>query len=242
MGCRICGDDRTVRSHIIPKAFAHDVRHGEKHAVAGSRFHDGTLRTQGGMFSDDLLCFTHENATAPFDKYAIEFVRRAEAARLAVSGDAALLVPNPTPHMLRTFALLTIWREAHWQDRGRITLGKYDAAVRGHLFEGGASPDWGVIVQRSNFTVGQQAEGISFNMHPYRARLLDRSAWLFAVAGFSFFVVTDGRGVPPLFEDWRADVYDPCPVPLADSFPFDTTRAFRGVLAAMRRRPGGASC
>lgn len=238
MGCRICGDARTVRSHIIPKAFAHLVRNGEKSVITGSRYQIGIRHSQGGTFNNDLLCRVHEGMTAAPDKYAIEFVRRVQAARSAPRNGVTLQIANPAPQMLRSFALLTIWREVHSCNRPSLTLGAHDASIRRHLFEGAPAPDWALIVQRTHFIVADDG-GIDFNTYPYRVRLLDRTAWLFAVAGVAFLTISDNRGLPPLFADWRADSHDPCPVPAADPLPITDVRSFRAVFTAMRARPTG---
>lgn len=235
MGCRICGDDRTVRSHIIPQAFARDVRKGAKHVAAGFPKHPGIRYMQAGAFSDDLLCGTHESLTSAVDTYAVEFVRRVQSMWPDRRATATLLVPNPKPNLLRKFVLLTIWREVHFEAQPGVTLGNYELPVRRHLFEGQPSPDWAIVVQRTNFTVAQH--GVSdFNLHPYRYRVLDRSAWTFTVAGVSFIAFSDQRGLPPPFDEWRADKHDPCRVSVPDPSPLAEVGALQGAFRLMRLR------
>jgi hypothetical protein len=153
MGCAICGRDETVKSHIIPKAFAHDVRDGATHVVAGSTVAKVARTSQGGFFSDTLLCSTHENLTAATDKYAVEFVRRVSSTWQDRTKTAALTIVNPRPELLRSFALLTIWREVHGAPGSRLSLGPYEDAVRRHIFDADVAPDWAIIVQRTNFVI-----------------------------------------------------------------------------------------
>lgn len=237
MGCRICGDDRTVKSHIIPRAFARDVRKGAKHVIAGSPQRPGVQVMQTGAYSEALLCDAHENATAATDKYGVEFVRRVQAEWRNRASQQMLSIPNPSPAILQSFALLTIWREAHFEERPGLSLGDYDGPVQRHLFEGGPPPDWPVVVQRTNFTV-QPVGPSDFNLHPYKLRFADRAAWTFTVAGVCFLIVSDKRGLPSLFEDWRADTHNPCPVSVADPLPLSQAGALQGVFASMgvRRR------
>ncbi|PTW45092.1 hypothetical protein C8J25_108184 [Sphingomonas faeni] len=235
MGCILCGDGETVRSHIIPRAFAHDVRDGAKHVVTGSRFEKVPRTSQSGFFSSTMLCSTHENLTAPIDKYAIEFVRRVTDGWVDRTSTSALAIANPRPDLLRSFALLTIWREVHSGTEGTLSLGPYEQVIRNHLFDGGASPDWAIVVQRTNFvTPGRGA--IDFNLHPYRVRFADRAGWMLTVAGVGFFVVSDRRGLPSRFQDWRVDCLDPAPVTISEPLPFTEVGALKGILAAMAAR------
>ena len=237
MGCRICGDSRTVRSHIIAKSFALTVRAGEKHVIAASRSQIGVRRTQAGTFSTDLLCREHENQTGAADKYAVEFVRRVQVERSRAPAASLLYVTNPTPEMLLRFALSTIWRQVHSENENGAELGPYEGPVRRFLFEGAAAPNSGVVVQRTRFTL-PITEAMDFNVYPYRARLGGRTTWVFAAAGVYFVTAIDHRGFPPLFHDWRADQQDPCPVPVADPMPLTEVGSFRGVIDAARRRSG----
>ncbi len=236
MGCRICGTVATVKSHIIPKAFAHDVRDGSTHVVAGSTTAKIARTSQGGFFSDTLLCSHHENLTAATDKYAVEFVRRVNDNWKDRTKTNALKISNPQPDMLRSFALLTIWREVHGAPGTRLSLGPYEDIVRRHIFDATVAPEWAIIVQRTNF-VTEKRRAADFNLHPHRVRFADRSGWMFTVAGVGFFVVMDGRGIPAKFEDWRADRHDAALVTVSEQLPFTEVGALKGILASLAMRP-----
>jgi len=235
MGCLICGADATVKSHIIPKAFAHDVRDGATHVVAGSVTAKVARTSQGGFFSDTLLCSHHEGLTAATDKYAIEFVRRVSESWKDQSKRSALSISNPQPELLRSFALLTIWREAHGAPGTRLSLGPYENVIRRHLFDATVAPEWAIIVQRTNFVI-ENSGAADFNLYPYRVRFADRSGWMFTVAGVCFFVVVDGRGLPAKFENWRADRHDPAMVTVSEPLPFTEVGALKGILASLAAR------
>ncbi|MBB5684470.1 hypothetical protein [Sphingobium boeckii] len=186
MACKVCGDKNTVRSHIIPKAFAHEVRNGATHAVTASRHFKGTKPSQGGAFSDNLLCLKHERSTSATDKYAIEFVRRVIEAWGDRKDQTTLVVDNAQPHVMRSFALLTIWREIHSQHDTALSLGPYEDSVRHHLFEGDVAPNWAIVAQRTNFHLPGRG-AVDFNLHPYRVRFADRAGWMLTLAGVAPF-------------------------------------------------------
>ena len=230
MPCLICGAGKTVRSHVIPKAFAHEIKDGATHAVAASRHHPTVKTSPGGMFNNQLLCAEHEGMTAAPDKYAIEFVRRIAGAWDGKRVET-LLVANPQPHLLRSFALLTIWREVHFSQVSGVTLGPYESPIRDFLFRGAPPPPWPVFVQRTNFVLDGRA--VDYNLHPYRIRFSDRTGWMMATAGVSFIVVTDKRGIQPAFIDLRADVGDPATVTVPSPLPFTEVGALKVILAGM---------
>lgn len=235
MGCLACGDQKTVRSHIIPKAFAHDVRDGAKHLIAGSLHHIGGKPSQAGMFSDDLLCASHESDTSAADTYAIDFVRKISNNWKNRGETSALNIDNPDPPMLRKFALTTIWREVHSCRDGQLSLGPYEQAVFQFLFGGGVAPAWPVIVQRTNFTT-KPGMAMDFNLHPFRVKFADRSGWAFTVAGVAFFTISDSRGLPDKFSAGRSDINDIALVTVSDPQPITEVGILKSILSNMVSR------
>ncbi len=238
MGCTICGADKTVRSHIIPKAFAHEVRDGAPHVIAASRHHRGAKPSQGGAFTDHLLCSQHESLTAAADKYAVEFVRRVADAWGDRKRQTTLQVDNPQPGLLRSFALLTIWREIHSQQVPGLSFGPYEDAVRRHLFEGRTAPEWPLIAQRTNFVLPGKG-ATDFNLDPYRVRFAGRGGWMLTVAGVAFFIISDQRGLPAQFVEWRVDLHNPASLTVSDPLPFTDVGAVKVILASMADRGTG---
>ena len=235
MACTICGELKTVRSHIIPKAFAIDIRAGAPHILAASLSHIGAKPMQGGPFSDHLLCHAHESLTAAVDKYAVEFVRRLNSEWRHRGGTEVLEVVNPQPELLKRFALLTIWREVCAKQVPGLSLGPYTATVGAYVFEDGTAPDWPVIVQRTNFTLPGKG-AIDFGVHPYRVRFADRGGWAFTVAGAAFFVVSDQRGLPSIFSEWAVDRHNPARVTVSDATPFTDVGMLKPLLGKLAAR------
>jgi len=234
MPCVICGETRTVRSHIVPKALMIETRRQEPHLVTGSRFHNGAKPSQGGHFSDRILCAAHETLTGPFDKYGTEFIRRAEAIFQATKPDRSFTVSNPKPQTLHRFALATIWREV--QNNGanhKVTLGKYAAAVQDAVFAG-AAINWPMLVSRTRFTL-DSPDTVRMVVHPYRVRIGERNAWTFTAAGYAFYLFSDARGVG-ILPDWlRANVSDPACVVVNHSLDLRSVASFKPIFQNMSR-------
>jgi hypothetical protein len=192
-------------------------------------------RVQGGTFNDHLLCSRHEDLTSVFDKYAIEFVRAANQAWGDRSTTNSLEISNLHPNRLRSFALLTIWRETEsLANRGK-SLGPYNHAIQQHLFFGDEALDWPVFAHRTNFRISEHPP-LDFNVHPYRIRFAERSGWAFIACGIGFFVVSDKRGAPTAFEDLRADISDPVILPVSDPLPVTQVGSLQPIFSRMRPR------
>lgn len=235
MACVICGDPKTVRSHIIPKALALDVRNGAPHVLAASRSRAIVRPMQGGPFSDHLLCNTHESATAAIDKYAVEFVRRVNGQWKMRGGSTALRIQNPDPEALRRFALLTIWREVYAKQESGLSLGPYSEALAEYIFANRKGPSWPIVAQRTNFTLPEKS-AVDFTLHPFRVRFADRSAWTFTVAGVAFFVISDRRGLPPIFSDWAVDRHDPAPITVSDPISITDVGMLKQLISKIAER------
>lgn len=234
MPCKICGQPETVDSHIIPKAFAHDVRGNGKHSIVASRKYRVGRPSQGGIFNPNLLCDTHEKQTSIIDKYGIEFVRRIAATWKVHQGDGAVHVDNPQPQMLRRFALLTIWREVHTAQATKLTLGPYDQDVQNGLFGNGNLPDWPVIVQRTN-ALDKDNEPVDFNIHPFRINLFERKSWLFTAAGVNFVVVSDNRKLSSKYSTLRAETNNPAIIAISKPTSINKLGAVTSIIDSMAK-------
>lgn len=234
MPCKICGHSDTVDSHVIPKAFAQDVRGNDKHTIVASRKFSVGMRSQGGIFNPNLLCITHEAQTSAIDKYGIEFVRRIAATWKAHQGSGAVNVDNPEPPMLQRFALLTIWREIHTAQTERLTLGRYDQDVQNGLFGNGNLPDWPVIVQRTN-ALDKHNEPVDFNQHPFRTKLFERNSWLFTAAGVNFVVVSDSQELSSKYSTLRAETNDPAVVAISEPMPVSRLGTVTSIMDNMAK-------
>lgn len=237
MACLICGCSKTVRSHILPKALALDIRDGSKHVIQGSRFHKGAKPSQGGAFSDGILCTLHEQRTAALDTYGVEFIRRAASEFERLHPERSFQIANPQPNILLLFALSIVWRELAYSRReGERGLGKYREPIENAIFADGAF-DAPMLIARTRFRAGS-GDPIKIGVHPHPIRMKDRNVWSMTLAGFSFYPILDGRGMPML-PDWlRANQSDPIAIVVGHWQDLDEVGILKPILANMRSKPG----
>lgn len=233
MPCLICGETKTVRSHIIPKAIVAKIAADENGVVVGSRFHQGAKPMPRGTFSNDILCAEHEALTAGLDKYGVEFLRRADQSFIPSIHRSGYPVANPDPRKLSRFALSLIWREVAAGGPGKRTLGPYAEAVKDAVFSDGPL-DWPLVIQRQNIVV--RADRVEIGVNPYFVRLGGKRAWTIGLAGYAFFVVSDRQGFD-MAPGWlRANESDPATIVVGDEMPIQRLGSFAPIFRNMARK------
>ena len=105
--CVICGASPTVKSHLLPRSLALDIRGSAPNLVHGSAKRDGYLVNQNGVWDDSLLCSTHEEQSGLGDKYAVELIRSLET-KGKPRPEGGFSLPNPKPALLQHFVYSTV--------------------------------------------------------------------------------------------------------------------------------------
>lgn len=215
MPCKVCGDPKTVRSHLLPKAIIKDVRGDHHTAFAGMNDKFGTLYTQGGSFDDDLLCRSHEDALADCDDYVVRFLRSFnKIATLPVQFEGMVyLVPNTKPELMLKFALSCIWRHAQSRRFGTpnpLNLGPWENTLTRKVFYGGNfDPD--LCIMKQDFLIGGEPMR-DLVMSPYHNPAYGRRAFEIYLRGFRFTIKLDDRQKGRIPSVIRANGANPLPV------------------------------
>jgi hypothetical protein len=201
MPCLICGEPRTVRAHLLPRAFAHDARDGEKDLRIGVLGEPGFALTQSGNFDSDMLCETHERMLDPLDDYAVRFVRDFLQHReeRSYEGYPYWIVRGIDSDLLVRFAASVIWRwsASNLAITRDVNLGAQEALFRTAVFDGAdcsQAPQVGLYSLDSR-TLGRET---------VRRLIIPPSAlepegvqhWGFVVGGLVFLVKADERSIP----------------------------------------------
>lgn len=190
--CRVCGDPKTVRSHLIPKAFVKMVRGDDPHALMTDLERETTTTTRGGVFDDGILCSTHEDALKRFDDYAIRFCRRvADTSKPKDYG--GFIVREVNCDLLCGFALSVLWR-CHHSDRVDVRdtqLGKYADLIENVVFHGGSNERFPVYFY---VPVSDELDVLELGSVPAKKSIEGVTRWSFLAGGVDFIVdVGNGR-------------------------------------------------
>lgn len=107
----VCGESRTVKAHILPRALFHDMKRGDP-ILGQRRDGPGRLTVQSGDWDDRILCGQHEAALGEAGRYAIRFCREYAAAAASAPNAAFRGISLSRPDLLVTFACACVWRKA----------------------------------------------------------------------------------------------------------------------------------
>jgi hypothetical protein len=197
MGCVVCGQTRTVKSHVFPRALMHDLRDGDSyvHEIQDNR--DGTRYRQSGPLDDAILCSAHEYKTQLADDFAVDFCRSVKGEVPQSAG--VRWIDNPKPDLLVRFACQTIWRfTASRHGRGLKALGPYEPILRAIVFEE-APKLLPLLIARNHLRMPDGSES-TLVIAPFPIRFGHWRCWNFTVGGVHFYTKLDRQPFPA---DWH---------------------------------------
>jgi hypothetical protein len=217
MACLVCGNPKTVKSHLTPRAFTLDIRGDDSRAYAGSLAFEGTRFTQAGTFDRSILCSVHEQMLGPCDDYAVDWVRRVgRDAGTALNG-AMMQLPNPRPDLLLKFVCSHIWRHAVSDQNSAfdMDLGPWETRLRELIFGSGSryNPTFHIFRQR---WMSEGTECKELIVPPYRLPGQGKRRWEFDLGGLLWFLRLNERQVDGRIEHLKANDKDPVPILVLD--------------------------
>lgn len=132
MSCLVCSKAPTVRSHLIPRAFAREVQTGKAHAVV--RTPNDFTPTQSGIVERNILCASCDNELGKTERIAVEAFRKLRReARTARYGQHTL--KDIRGDDILRFVSGTLWKYSlASKQHGRIELGPYQDLLRDVAF------------------------------------------------------------------------------------------------------------
>ncbi len=207
MGCVICGDEKTVKAHLLSRAFIHDLRNGAKHVIEADADREGVRFHQSGTFDANILCFKHEKAAGVGEDYSIRWIRSV-LQQLTSHPSTEWAVPNAKPDHLLRFAYAAVWKAAATTLKGPSTgeLGPYEEILCDAIFfEGPLCLDLLVGISRST-VLGRAVDVV---ISPYATRFGRWRVWHFAIGPIVFYLKTDKLSWPPGFRPYLANGNDP---------------------------------
>lgn len=217
MPCLICGDPKTVKSHLTPRAFVHDIRGNDTRAYEGSIGYEGTRYTQAGTFDRTILCQLHEDHLKDCDDYAVNWVRDVQAdAQISPCGDF-LTVANPRPDLLAKFVYSHVWRHAVSPRNSAfdMDMGPWEWQLRQKIFaEGRYDPTFVIIRQR---WMSQGIELKEMIIAPYK---VEKRLWEFGLGGLRWFLKLNDRRADKPLDRIKANSKSPLRIPILEDTEF----------------------
>ena len=227
--CRNCGRAPTIRAHLIPRAFAQDIRDGGPDLRVGSIDQTGYGLSKAGFFDDSILCACCDGKLGAFDSYAVTFCRTFEQNREMINGDMFRIAPVDTDRLVR-FAVSVCWRYSisTRPEAANIQLGPFEDEFRQILYSGrrvSAEPALVIWANRTAFNMKRLA--FAPTMHrQYGLRFCS-----IILSGLSFVLKIDHRPLPRKAKILAINGKDTI---VSGYKPFDGSYEFHGMMKVVR--------
>lgn len=192
MSCLWCGAEPTIKAHLIPQAFAKEVRDGDRdHALVRS---DGQFRpTKNGLFDFHLLCAQCDGHLGNHERYAFQSLQRLRNATVTICNRTIEVDGLDTNQLLRFMAGL-VWKYASTKrELGQLDIGSYRSILADIAFTNAPVPPSVDAFFIRAFTGSDE-------VYSYRAPLrqkIDGANFVrFSLGGCLFFLKIDKRPNP----------------------------------------------
>lgn len=188
MGCLICGDAKTIKSHLIPRAMAREVQIGKAHAVTNGS--NDFKHTQSGLFEKMILCEPCDGKLGELENIAIKAFREIRSKAKLLPNGSYNLAGFTGNEILRFIAGL-LWKySVASPDNGRIDLGSYQDKLRNIAFSNANIPEYfDAMLFRLKLHHGDDG------VFAYRAPILDKqegvNGYRILVGGVFIFAKVD---------------------------------------------------
>jgi hypothetical protein len=230
--CAVCGTSPTVKSHIIPRAIAHDLRGTSKHLVSGELDRTGVKFLQSGRWDPHILCKEHEASLSAFDDYGVQFVRSFRSDSIPV-GKKGFEVENPNPRHLQMFLLSLIWRkDLSNRAKGQHSqLGPYARNIEKALFEDGGMESPALIFQSPTSVAGKRTP---IAVEPFKVKLQNTNSWLCGLGWIDAAVKLDRRHWPREWAQFDATKTKPARIVAMDTIDILNNPSLRPLIDQMK--------
>ena len=190
MACRNCGTYCTIRAHLIPQAFAREVRGEDKSHALTNRNISSFQPSQNGRYDDAILCAGCDNILGKDEKYAFETLAAIRHSAPHIVG-RAFMVEGINGDQLLRFAAGIVWKYAVTRAQyGRIDIGPYSQILQGLLFNGS---DNAGAVDAFLMKIHSGDDRAYFYRAPSPERYNGLNFVRFCVGGFIFLLKLDSR-------------------------------------------------
>ncbi|MEP3420104.1 MAG: hypothetical protein ABJN35_00055 [Erythrobacter sp.] len=189
MACLNCNDPRTIKAHLIPKAFVQEVKSspGEQMMLVHEKTKAEVSNT--GRYDPHLLCGGCDSHLGSHEGYVLELIRKLR--KIPVQLNSFMPIDQVKGDLVVRFAAGIVWKFANTREEwGRIDIGPYVNILRDAALRNRPLPQSLDVVMIRLFEPGA---GAYFYRNPLPDRLDQMNAVRFSVGGFLFFLKIDRR-------------------------------------------------
>jgi hypothetical protein len=165
--CLCCGATPTIRAHLIPQAFAREIRDGDQTFALTKGMTPAFRPIQNGVFDDTILCRECDNRLGTNEKYAFETFKTLREATISKLNTHVGVSPISGDRLIR-FAAGISWKFCTTKpEYGRIDVGLYADVLKQIAFDEATIPT-------SIDMIMVRLKALRFEHHFFRAPKPDR--------------------------------------------------------------------
>jgi hypothetical protein len=192
--CRVCGKGPTIKAHLIPAAFARDIRECGPDMKVGSIDESGYQFSKSGYFDPNILCAACDGELGKLDDYAVNFCRTFEDRREMITDDMFSIGPVDTDKLVK-FTASVYWRHSisSRPEAAKIRLGPFEESFQKISFDHTSiahEPALIIWANRSQFNMKK------FAFAPTMHRQYGMNFCSMILGGLSFVLKIDSRPLP----------------------------------------------
>lgn len=193
--CIACGATPTIRAHLIPQAFARQIRDGDQ-TFALTKGMTTTFRpSQNGVFDESILCRECDNRLSANEKYAFETFNTLRKATTSKFNTHVRASPILGDRLIR-FAAGISWKFCTTKpEYGRIDIGSYAEVLKKIALDEATIPT-------SIDMIMVRLKALQYEHHFFRAPKPDRQHGVnfvrLTLGAFLMFLKIDKRKSPKI--------------------------------------------
>lgn len=194
MPCRNCGSHELIKAHLIPRAFAVEVKVG-KSIAAGVKSSEAFTHSQSGIWDDQILCGRCDGVLGRYENYTLGLTKRIRACPDTSPWQQHVLSGVDSEYVLKFCAGILYKFSLTTPPKGRIGLGRYQDVLRRFLFEPGVEcpPEIDALIIRPLRFPSD--DGVFAYRAPRDDRQHGLNCYRMMMGGVIFFVFLDSRGI-----------------------------------------------
>jgi hypothetical protein len=190
--CKQCGRNKTIKAHIIPRAFALHAK-GFAQTLLSIDKKGGQRLSQSGYWDRDILCATCDGKLGKYDAFFVSLCRR--LAKLQTPQEGPCVLKNLDTAMVAKFANAVVWRASISKKPEflEIDLKSKESVVAEGIF--GEDPTSLLPVTVYRYT-SKKFDPLGFYTHPYVHEIGDSTVITFSIGGFRIQTLVAGGPIP----------------------------------------------
>lgn len=131
--CNNCGSDKTIRSHLIPRAFCVEVLKGASHAAQVTQNSPFTI-SQSGVIDKSILCGDCDGILGEYENYVFTLCQNFRH-HTPMEIHKFFEIPDANIETIMRFCAGIIYKYSLTTPRqGKIQLGRYQEVLRNFIF------------------------------------------------------------------------------------------------------------